>query len=200
MTTFVQLHLLHALPPHLPNRDRQGLAKRAYLGGIERQRISSQCAKHSLRHATDLVRTAEDGRLVPDTLRALAEALDLGVSVRSAIIGERRLAPRLEQAGMPPEQAAGWSEAIMALWRKSGAAGNETADEGVAIELGAGNVFGQGLLGGTHDPGLAVADVLEVTGEALEVEDLVLIAADVLPPPRRPRRGRTPYRRSRARC
>lgn len=167
MTTFVQLHLLHAVPPHLPNRDRQGLAKRAYLGGVERQRISSQCAKHTLRHATDLVRTDEGGTLVPDTLRALADELGIGVSVRSAIIGERRLAPRLEQAGLQPEQAAGWSEALMALWRKAGAAAAEGGEAGEAVERGAAP-----LVVGEREIDLLVDVVAACTREGVAPADL----------------------------
>ena len=48
------------------------------------------------------------------------------------------------------------------------------------VQGGARVVLGQGLLGGADDPDLAVADVLEVLGEALQVEDQVLVAADVL--------------------
>ena len=115
---FVQIHLLSSIPPHLPNRDRSGLAKRSVLGGIERQRISSQCSKRVLRAADDLVRTALDGSVIPDTMTDLAERLGLGMSVRSAVIGDRVLRPALIEAGLSEVDAQAWSLAVMALWRK----------------------------------------------------------------------------------
>jgi CRISPR system Cascade subunit CasC len=129
---FVQIHVLSSLPPHLPNRDRSGLAKRSYLGGIERQRISSQCSKRVLRKAEGLVTTDSDGRIVADGMRELADRLGLGLSVRSAVIGPRVLLPALLAADLPEPAAAAWSEAVMALWRKEKAAKQDadTDDEG----------------------------------------------------------------------
>jgi CRISPR system Cascade subunit CasC len=115
---FVQIHLLSSIPPHLPNRDRSGLAKRSVLGGIERQRISSQCCKRVLRAADGLVRSAPDGSVIPDTMRDLAERLGLGMSVRSAVIGEKKLRPALIEVGLAEGDAQDWSNAVMALWRK----------------------------------------------------------------------------------
>src|SRR5436189_6107085 len=45
MGDFVQLHLVHAYGPNCLNRDDQGRPKTAVVGGVTRQRISSQCLK-----------------------------------------------------------------------------------------------------------------------------------------------------------
>jgi hypothetical protein len=63
---FVQIHTLRDYSTALPNRGQDGLAKRTFYGGIERQRISSQCFKSALRDSSSLVRTV-DGTLVGDT-------------------------------------------------------------------------------------------------------------------------------------
>lgn len=113
---FVQIHTLRSYPVSLPNRGAEGLAKRAVYGGIERQRISSQCIKHALRKAQPLVRVGSAGALVPDTLKDLAASLGLGLSVRSAMIGSKRLLPMLKEAGIADAEA--WTQAVMGLWRR----------------------------------------------------------------------------------
>src|SRR5436190_23985287 len=45
MGDFVQLHLVHSYGPNCLNRDDQGRPKTAVVGGVTRQRISSQCLK-----------------------------------------------------------------------------------------------------------------------------------------------------------
>jgi CRISPR system Cascade subunit CasC len=45
MGDFLQLHLVHAYGPNCLNRDEQGRPKTAVIGGVTRQRISSQCLK-----------------------------------------------------------------------------------------------------------------------------------------------------------
>lgn len=49
MSRFVQLHLLTEYPLSNPNRDDLGRPKTARIGGIERQRISSQASKRAIR-------------------------------------------------------------------------------------------------------------------------------------------------------
>ena len=99
----IQLHTLTSLPVHVPNRGADGLAKRAVFGGVERQRISYQAQQYALRHS---------GALPP--LEAASQA---GHTFRTALVGERLLLPALEAAAIP--DAAQWTEAIMALWRKA---------------------------------------------------------------------------------
>lgn len=49
MSNFLQIHLLTAYAPANLNRDDLGRPKTAFLGGVERGRISSQCMKRSIR-------------------------------------------------------------------------------------------------------------------------------------------------------
>src|SRR5882724_9199013 len=101
---FVQIHTLRDYSTALPNRGQGGLAKRTIYGGIERQRISSQSFKAALRDNPTLVRT-KDGSVVGDTMKDLASSLGLGMSVRSALIGERKLAPALVSKNMSEKEA-----------------------------------------------------------------------------------------------
>jgi CRISPR system Cascade subunit CasC len=116
---FVQIHTLRDYSTALPNRGQDGLAKRTVYGGIERQRISSQSFKAALRDNPTLIRT-KDGKIVGDTMKDLAESLGLDMSVRSALIGDRKLLPILSQK-LNPEDAKEWSDAIMGLWQREGA-------------------------------------------------------------------------------
>jgi CRISPR system Cascade subunit CasC len=116
---FVQIHTLRDYSTALPNRGQDGLAKRTIYGGIERQRISSQSFKAALRDNPTLVRT-KDGKIVGDTMKDLALGLGLDMSVRSALIGERRLVPRLAKK-LNEADAKAWSDAAMGLWRREGA-------------------------------------------------------------------------------
>ncbi|QIG47923.1 type I-E CRISPR-associated protein Cas7/Cse4/CasC [Nordella sp. HKS 07] len=119
---FVQIHTLRDYSTALPNRGQDGLAKRTVYGGIERQRISSQSFKAALRDSKTLVRTAHDGSTVDDTLRALANGCGIGMSIRSALIEERIVLPKLMEKGFSEEEAKTWANAIMGLWRKADAA------------------------------------------------------------------------------
>jgi CRISPR system Cascade subunit CasC len=118
---FVQIHFLRDYSTALPNRGQDGLAKRTIYGGIERQRISSQSFKAALRDADNLVRQSDGGAVLPDRMADMASALGLSMSVRSALIGERRVLPALQAAGVA-DDAEAWSAAIMGLWRREGAA------------------------------------------------------------------------------
>src|SRR5215510_11226605 len=117
---FVQIHTLRDYSTALPNRGQDGLAKRTIYGGIERQRISSQSFKAALRDNLTLVRT-KDGDIVGDTMKDLAGNLGLDMSVRSALIGNRLLAPALISRKLSQEDAKAWSDAVMGLWRREGA-------------------------------------------------------------------------------
>jgi CRISPR system Cascade subunit CasC len=117
---FVQIHTLRDYSTALPNRGQDGLAKRTIYGGIERQRISSQSFKAALRDNPTLVRT-KDGKIVADTMKDLAQLLGLDMSVRSALIGERKLFPALVSRKLSEQDAKAWSDAIMGLWRREGA-------------------------------------------------------------------------------
>lgn len=118
---FVQIHTLRDYSTALPNRGQDGLAKRTVYGGIERQRISSQSFKAALRDNPTLVRTDHGGKVVGDTMKDLAKNLNLDMSVRSAMIGERKVIPALKSRGFRDEDAKSWSDAVMGLWRREGA-------------------------------------------------------------------------------
>lgn len=49
MSTFIEVHALHTLPPSNINRDDTGSPKTATFGGVPRQRVSSQAWKHAIR-------------------------------------------------------------------------------------------------------------------------------------------------------
>ncbi len=119
---FVQIHTLRDYSTALPNRGQDGLAKRTVYGGIERQRISSQSFKAALRDNPTLVRTDANGKVTGDTMKDLASRLGLDMSVRSALIGDRKVIPALVERGFGEEDAKDWSDAIMGLWRREGAA------------------------------------------------------------------------------
>ena len=123
---FVQVHTLRDYSTALPNRGQDGLAKRTVYGGIERQRISSQSFKAALRDSPALVKTDDKGETVDDTLRSLADQLGIGMSVRSALIGERVVMPKLMEAGLDDETSNAWAKAIMGLWLGKD---NETAKD-----------------------------------------------------------------------
>ena len=81
---FLQIHWLTSYPATLLNRDDSGLAKRLPFGDASRTRISSQCLK---RHW----RTVEDEW----ALRGVGPEM----AVRSRETPERRIRPKLDEAG-----------------------------------------------------------------------------------------------------
>jgi CRISPR system Cascade subunit CasC len=104
MSTYITVHRVLSMPVSLPVRGADGLAKRAPYGGVERQRLSSQSIKAHLRG--DAVGMAK-----------FATSIGEAKSVRSALIGEKRIAPCLEERGLTAEDAKAWASAIMALFQ-----------------------------------------------------------------------------------
>ena len=103
MSTYITVHRVLSMPVSLPVRGADGLAKRAPYGGVERQRLSSQSIKAHLRgDATGMAKFAA----------SIGEAK----SVRSALIGEKNIAPSLEKRGIAADDAKAWASAIMALF------------------------------------------------------------------------------------
>jgi hypothetical protein len=103
MSTYITVHRVLSMPVSLPVRGADGLAKRAPYGGVERQRLSSQSIKAHLRgDATGMAKFAA----------SIGEAK----SVRSALIGEKSIAPSLEKRGIAADDAKAWASAIMALF------------------------------------------------------------------------------------
>lgn len=106
---YVVVHRIFSLSVSLPVRGADGLAKRAPYGGVERQRLSSQSVKSHLRAGTG----------TPGSMVDLASALGTEMSVRSALIGPRIIAPALEKQGLSAEEASNWAQAVMALFQSS---------------------------------------------------------------------------------
>jgi CRISPR system Cascade subunit CasC len=103
MSTYITVHRILSMPVSLPVRGADGLAKRAPYGGVERQRLSSQSIKAHLRgDATGMA--------------TFAASIGEAKSVRSALIGEALIAPRLEERGLTTDDAKAWAGAIMALF------------------------------------------------------------------------------------
>jgi CRISPR system Cascade subunit CasC len=98
---------MFSLPVSLPVRGADGLAKRAVYGGVERQRLSSQSVKAHLRNATGLNSSMAD----------LAKELGTEMSVRSALIGPRKIATELKRREFTEDQANLWAERVMALFQ-----------------------------------------------------------------------------------
>src|SRR6266403_753010 len=103
----VVVQRIFSLSVSLPVRGADGLAKRAPYGGVERQRLSSQSVKAHLRSTTG----------IPGSMSDLAVELGTDMSVRSALIGPRIIAPELEKRGLKAEVASDWAGAIMALFQ-----------------------------------------------------------------------------------
>jgi CRISPR system Cascade subunit CasC len=68
MTRFVQFHLLTFYPPANLNRDDTGRPKTAFVGGVERLRVSSQALKRAVR-TSDAFQNARAGQLGKRTQR-----------------------------------------------------------------------------------------------------------------------------------
>jgi CRISPR system Cascade subunit CasC len=103
----IVIHRIFSLSVSLPVRGADGLAKRAVYGGVERQRLSSQSVKAHLRDATGLNGSMAD----------LARMLGTEMSVRSALIGPRRIEPALVKRGLEPGEAERWATAVMELFQ-----------------------------------------------------------------------------------
>lgn len=86
MTEFVQIHLLTAYPPSNLNRDDLGRPKTAYMGGIERLRISSQCIKRAIRTSSVFAQDLTDPhgvatRCVPEYVKSRLESKQIDAEV-----------------------------------------------------------------------------------------------------------------------
>lgn len=87
MSRFLQLHILTEYPISNPNRDDLGRPKSAMIGGVERQRISSQAIKRAIR-IHEAFREALEGHLGERTQRMgeeiIAHLKERGASDKTA--------------------------------------------------------------------------------------------------------------------
>lgn len=100
MSRFVQLHLLTEYPISNPNRDDLGRPKTARIGGVERQRISSQAIKRAIR-----------------THEAFRDALTGHTGQRTQRMGEQIIA-HLVQKGAPEARAIEIAKQIVPVFGK----------------------------------------------------------------------------------
>jgi CRISPR system Cascade subunit CasC len=148
MKRFVQLHILTFYPPANLNRDDTGRPKTAFVGGVERLRVSSQSIKRAVR-TSDVFRLKLAGHVGERTQRfgeeIEAHLLKKGVASETATKAARTVAgvfgkivpetddhpTRIEQLAFisPQERAAAFALA------EDIAAGNETSANGSALLL-----------------------------------------------------------------
>ncbi|WP_312952662.1 type I-E CRISPR-associated protein Cas7/Cse4/CasC [Superficieibacter sp.] len=117
MTTFIQLHLLTAYAPANLNRDDSGRPKTAYMGGVERLRVSSQ----SLKRAWRVSETFED-------------AMDGYIGKRTRRIGVDYVFRPMTSAGIAEKTAKAAAEKIAAQFGKVKNDKNAPVEKNLEIE------------------------------------------------------------------
>lgn len=100
MTRFIQLHLLTSYPPANLNRDDLGRPKTAYLGGVERLRISSQSLKRAWR-----------------TSEVFQQYLADSIGTRTKLLGVGAF-EQLVAGGISEKQATDWAKQIAGIYGK----------------------------------------------------------------------------------
>ena len=111
MSRFIQLHGLKFYPPSNLNRDDTGRPKTAFMGGVERLRISSQALKRAIR-TSESFKSALDGHLGERTQR-------FGEEVEKHLLSK----------GASPEKANSIAREIARVFGKVEAAGEKSAKE-----------------------------------------------------------------------
>lgn len=94
---FIELHMLQNFAPSNLNRDDTGAPKDCEFGGYRRARISSQCLKRAAR-----LDFSRDRLLSPEDL-----------AIRTRLLVDEELVPRLERAGKNPDDAHNVVEALL---------------------------------------------------------------------------------------
>lgn len=118
MTRFIQLHFLTSYPPANLNRDDLGRPKTAYLGGVERLRISSQSLKRAWRTSELFKQLITDSCIDADSrwLEAASNLADT-VGVRTKRLGVE-VAKKLVAGGITEKQATDWAKQIAGVYGK----------------------------------------------------------------------------------
>lgn len=87
MSTFIDIHALHTLPPSNINRDDTGAPKSATFGGVLRQRVSSQAWKRAIRkdfpHHLDAHSLGERTRRVGELVFQAAQRINPDVNIEA---------------------------------------------------------------------------------------------------------------------
>lgn len=92
---YIDIHVLQSVPPSCINRDDMGEPKKAYYGGVQRSRISSQAWKRSIRayfakldganHYYTGARTKNIVSMVADEIRKLDQQVDAEKLAKEAV-------------------------------------------------------------------------------------------------------------------
>jgi CRISPR system Cascade subunit CasC len=98
MSHFIQLHMLTSYPPSNLNRDDLGQPKTAYMGGVERLRISSQSLKRAWR-----------------TSEIFQEQMAGTIGTRTKLLG-REAFDALKAAGIDEKKATDWASQIAQVY------------------------------------------------------------------------------------
>lgn len=104
MTTYIDIHAQHTLPPSNINRDDTGAPKTAYYGGVQRQRVSSQAWKRAIRKdfpsyidvAKIGERTRRVGQLVLEKVLEHQPNADVAELEKSLVASFKQLSWKLE--------------------------------------------------------------------------------------------------------
>lgn len=103
MAEFIQIHGLFHYPVSNPNRDRDNEPKRAFMGNVERERISSQCLKRTWR-TSDLFISSFGGKLGEGNLGVRTK--ELGSDVYRKLL----------EGGLNDAQADQWTRVLVAVF------------------------------------------------------------------------------------
>ncbi|MFB6357424.1 MAG: type I-E CRISPR-associated protein Cas7/Cse4/CasC [bacterium] len=107
----LQIHFLNSLPPSNPNRDDLGRPKTAIMGGVERQRISSQCLKRSWRTSDTFWETVGDNQSIRTKKigRAIEKSLVEGYSLSDFLSEDN---PESVRSPVDEDTAESWAISI----------------------------------------------------------------------------------------
>lgn len=162
MSRFVQLHLLTFYPPSNLNRDDVGRPKTAFMGGVERLRVSSQALKRAVR-TSDIFASTLDGHLASRTQR----------------FAETIIEPHLRDKGASPEQANDIARKIASVFGKVAAADTDDKKKGDKTSLPSARTAQLAFIG--REEQKAALDLAEkmLANQNIEAKpDLVLMRAD----------------------
>jgi CT1975-like protein len=98
MANYLSMHRIVSLNGSIPNRGADGLPKSLPYGGVLRSRVSSQCIKAALRETFE------------------PEKLGLDKTIRSTVIGQTLIAPRLVAKGLSQDEADALANQLMGLF------------------------------------------------------------------------------------
>lgn len=185
MTTFIDFHALHTLPPNNLNRGEDGAPKTAFYGGVQRQRISSQALKAAQRKGfsdhldvSDLgVRTKRIAELVADRMIEIDPSLDHKTAIQYAEAafkkaGFKLTVPKTKKEDPPKAPAAGYL--VFLGWHQVDRLANALVERGEAGLESKGKA--QELIDTEHAVDVALFGRMVADDAALNVDAAVQVA------------------------